>query len=175
MSVGCDLPPPIPPAAPRALRAIHKGGGILAAAFFEVELPQITSVRCSFQATELFTLPPACKGLNHSLQGRRVRAPDPINQPITGEADRLTRFEAFHRNSLGGPVLEEHEGRHRRDAIPASNVVNMVDVHFGESQTAVGRVFVGQFGEDWGNGATRRTPVGVEVDDDMIGRRQESI
>ncbi len=48
----------------------------------------------------------------------------------------MARFDAWNRHSLGRTILEEHEGRHSRDAISSSNFIDMVDVHLGKSKTA---------------------------------------
>ena len=105
----------------------------------------------------------ARQGLNRSLEGWPVRAPYPLNQLISD----------LH--SLGRTVLKEQEGRHRRDAIPRGNIIDVVHVHFGERKLAVCRVLVGQFRKDGRNGATRRTPVGVEVYYHVSGRGQKGI
>lgn len=51
----------------------------------------------------------------------------------------------------------------------------MVDVDLGEGEVAGAGVLVGQAREDRGDGAAGRAPVGVEVDDDVGGGREEGV
>lgn len=51
----------------------------------------------------------------------------------------------------------------------------MVHVDLGEGELALGRVGVGELREDGRDGAARRAPVRVEVDDDVRGRREQGV
>lgn len=109
------------------------------------------------------------QGLNDSFQGCAVRTENPINQSIIGEANRLTALDRLHSYSLGHTILEEDKGWHGRDTVPPSDVLDVVNIDLGEGETALDSVAVSQLGKDGRNGAAWRTPVSVEVDNDIGG------
>ena len=51
----------------------------------------------------------------------------------------------------------------------------MVDVDLGEGEAALLGVLIGELGEDGGDGAAWRAPVGVEVDDDVGGGFEQGV
>lgn len=115
------------------------------------------------------------QGVDNSLQRGAVRTPHPINQPLAGEAHRLPGLQAGDLDTLGLAVAEEDEGGHSGDVVRLGDGVDVVDVDLCESQTALSGVLVGPLGEDGRDGAAGRTPVGVEVDDDVLGRGEERV
>ncbi len=51
----------------------------------------------------------------------------------------------------------------------------MVDIHFGEGDMAFDGMVIGELREDWGDGAAGWAPVGVKVDYNIGGGRQEGV
>lgn len=123
----------------------------------------------------LGTLLRSSQGVDDSLQRGTVRTPHPVNQPLAGEAHRLTGLQAGDLDALGLAVAEEHEGGHGGDVVRLGDGVDVVDVDLCESQTTLGGVLVGPLREDGRDGAAGRAPVGVEVDDDVLGRGEERV
>ena len=69
-------------------------------------------------------------------------------------------------------LLEEQERGHGGDAVLGGHPADVVDIDLGKGQLARDGVLVGELGEDGGNLAAGRAPVGEEVDGD-VGRGGE--
>lgn len=112
---------------------------------------------------------------HNGSQRHRVGTAKLLDVPVFIRYDRPALLDLWCIHSLRLAVGEEDESRHCGDAVLARHRIDVVDIDLGKGQLALDRVLVGELGEDRGNGAAGRTPVGIEVDDDVGVAVEDSV
>lgn len=115
------------------------------------------------------------ESLDYLLQCHCIGARDPLNAAVTPNLNTAPTRQPVDRNPGWLAPSEHNKCRHRAHLIALRDVPDMIDVHFGKGQLPLNPILISELREERCDRPAWRTPVSIEVDDDVLGRLEHGV